>query len=165
MREEQYIKMIGWIRKHPKCEMCIKAVNLLSTIGVYWLFLFNIIFMELIINKNKVVYKSLIVAGISFVLVSLVRKMINADRPYTKYDFVPLIEKNKTGESMPSRHVFSAFVIGVTVTPINPIISVVCIICGVFIAITRVALGVHFIRDVIAGALIGIICGIIVLFI
>ena len=149
MREEQYIKMIGWIRKHPKCEMCIKAVNLLSTIGVYWLFLFNIIFMELIINKNKVVYKSLIIAGISFVL---------ADRPYTKYDFVPLIEKNKTGESMPSRHVFSAFVIGVTVIPINPIISVVCIICGVFIAITRVALGVHFIRDVIAGALIGIIC-------
>ena len=145
--------------------MCIKAVNLLSTIGVYWLFLFNIIFMELIMNKNKVVYKSLIVAGISFVLVSLVRKMINADRPYTKYDFVPLIEKNKTGESMPSRHVFSAFVIGVTVIPINPIISVVCIICGVFIAITRVALGVHFIRDVIAGALIGIICGIIVLFI
>ena len=62
-------------------------------------------------------------------------------------------------------HVFSAFVIGVTVIPINPIISVVCIICGVFIAITRVALGVHFIRDVIAGALIGIICGIIVLFI
>ena len=145
--------------------MCIKAVNLLSTIGVYWLFLFNIIFMELIMNKNKVVYKSLIVAGISFVLVSLVRKMINADRPYTKYDFVPLIEKNKTGESMPSRHVFSAFVIGVTVIPINPIISVVCIICGVFIAITRVALGVHFIRDVIAGALIGIICGTIVLFI
>ncbi|MFR4318888.1 MAG: phosphatase PAP2 family protein [Eubacterium sp.] len=145
--------------------MCIKAVNLLSTIGVYWLFLFNIIFMELIIKKNKVVYKSLIVAGISFVLVSLVRKMINADRPYTKYDFVPLIEKNKTGESMPSRHVFSAFVIGVTVIPINPIISVVCIICGVFIAITRVALGVHFIRDVIAGALIGIICGTIVLFI
>ena len=145
--------------------MCIKAVNLLSTIGVYWLFLFNIIFMELIMNKNKVVYKSLTIAGISFVLVSLVRKMINADRPYTKYDFVPLIEKNKTGESMPSRHVFSAFVIGVTVIPINPIISVVCIICGVFIAITRVALGVHFIRDVIAGALIGIICGIIVLFI
>ena len=165
MREEQYIKMIGWIRKHPKFEMCIKAVNLLSTIGVYWLFLFNIIFMELIMNKNKVVYKSLIVAGLSFVLVSLVRKMINADRPYTKYDFVPLIEKNKTGESMPSRHVFSAFVIGVTVIPINPIIFVVCIICGVFIAITRVALGVHFIRDVIAGALIGIICGIIVLFI
>ena len=123
------------------------------------------VFMELIMNKNKVVYKSLIIAGISFVLVSLVRKMINADRPYTKYDFVPLIEKNKTGESMPSRHVFSAFVIGVTVIPINPIISVVCIICGVFIAITRVALGVHFIRDVIAGALIGIICGIIVLFI
>lgn len=165
MREEQYIKMIGWIRSHPKFEMCIKAVNLLSTIGVYWLFLFNIIFMELIMNKNKVVYKSLIVAGLSFVLVSLVRKMINADRPYTKYDFVPLIEKNKTGESMPSRHVFSAFVIGVTMIPINPIISVVCIICGVFIAITRVALGVHFIRDVIAGALIGIICGIIVLFI
>lgn len=165
MREEQYIKMIGWIRKYPKCEMCIKAVNLLSTIGVYWLFLFNIIFMELIMNKNKVVYKSLIVAGISFVFVSLVRKMINADRPYTKYDFVPLIEKNKTGESMPSRHVFSAFVIGVTVIPINTIISVVCIICGVFIAITRVALGVHFIRDVIAGALIGIICGIIVLFV
>ena len=61
--------------------------------------------MELIINKNKVVYKSLVIAGIAFVLVSLVRKMINADRPYTKYDFVPLIEKNKTGESMPSRHV------------------------------------------------------------
>ena len=72
------------------------------------------------------------------------------------YDFKPIIEKNKKGESMPSRHVFSAFIIGMAFLYIG---EIPLGIIGLIIAIVRVISGVHFPKDVIVGALVGILCG------
>ena len=44
----------------------------------------------------------------AFVVGTALRAAINRPRPYTKYGFVPLFPKDKTGQSMPSRHCFSA---------------------------------------------------------
>ena len=94
-------------------------------------------------EKNKGLARFVAVTAISFILVSIVRRFINSERPYTMYDFKPIIEKNKKGESMPSRHVFSAFIIGMAFLYIG-VIS-----------------GVHFPKDVIVGALVGILCGVV----
>ena len=100
------------------------------------------------------------VTAISFILVSIVRRFINSERPYTMYDFKPIIEKNKKGESMPSRHVFSAFIIGMAFFYIGEIpLGIIVFVCGLIIAIVRVISGVHFPKDVIVGALVGILCG------
>ena len=47
----------------------------------------------------------------SFILVSVIRKCIDAKRPYEKYNIKPLFIKETKGESMPSRHVFSITII------------------------------------------------------
>ena len=63
---------------------------------------------------------------------------------------------------MPSRHVFSAFIIGMAFLCIGEIpLGIIVFVCGLIIAIVRVISGVHFPKDVIVGALVGILCGVV----
>lgn len=102
------------------------------------------------------------VPGISFILVSIFRKIFNAPRPYeVNPGLNPIIKKDSKGKSFPSRHIFSIFIISVTVYRIWPVIGILIGIAGVCLAYCRVKGGVHFLKDVIAGAIIGILLGII----
>ena len=106
-------------------------------------------------------------AALPYVLVSFLRRIINAPRPYELYDFYEVAPKAKKGRSFPSRHVFSAFVIAVFAYAISPWLSAALLILGTMLSAVRVLLGIHFIRDVAAGALIGIISailGLVILF-
>lgn len=102
----------------------------------------------------------LVFAAIPFVIVTLVRKFINAPRPYELYPFYKAPPKKKRGESFPSRHVFSAFIIATLALSVSIPLAVALFFIGTALAIARILLGMHFIRDVLAGALIGIISGI-----
>ena len=95
-----------------------------------------------------------------YILVSVMRKIIKAPRPYEIYDFYQAPPKNKVGQSFPSRHVFSAFVIAVLSYTASVWLSIALLVLGVCLAVSRVLLGIHFVRDVVAGALIGILSGI-----
>lgn len=107
--------------------------------------------------------KLALAAAIPFVIVSVLRALLNSKRPYEVYDFSKMTEKTvgiKRGSSFPSRHVFSAFVIGALIFPMSVGLSVAAILLGVLIALCRVLLGVHFIKDVVVGAAVGIISGV-----
>lgn len=105
--------------------------------------------------------KCIVVPATAFVVVSIFRKLIDSPRPYTKYDTTPLINKDKIGESFPSRHTLSAFLITMTGFYVYFPVGIVLTVMSLIIAITRVVSGVHFTKDVIAGAVIGILSGII----
>ena len=99
--------------------------------------------------------KLLAVTGAPFVLVSLMRRFINAPRPYELLEFYKRKPKGKEGKSFPSRHVFSVFIIATVLIPTDPLLSAALFAAGALLAFLRVALGIHFVRDVVAGALIG----------
>ena len=102
-------------------------------------------------------YRSILIPGVSFIIVSLFRKVISAPRPYEVYAFVPVLNKDTKGKSFPSRHVFSIFMVGITIMQTSMIISAIILVLAVVLAIIRVIGGVHFIKDVVAGAAIAII--------
>ena len=104
-------------------------------------------------------------AAVPFVLVTLLRHFIDAPRPYELYDFFEYIPKEKKGHSFPSRHVFSAFVIATLTIPASIPLAAAIYLLGISLSLSRVFLGLHFIRDVVAGALIGIISGVIAILI
>ncbi|MCI8957467.1 MAG: phosphatase PAP2 family protein [Eubacterium sp.] len=159
MTQETYIKITEKIRSTHYGERIIVFINRLLTDIVYIAFLALLVYLAL--HRDKDIIKIVIVTGISFVLVSIIRHFINAERPYTKYEFIPLVQKEKKGDSMPSRHVFSAFVIGMAFMYIHIVLGTIILFIGCFMAVIRVIVGVHFPRDVIAGAVIGILSGII----
>lgn len=102
--------------------------------------------------------------GFGFLLVTGLRQLINQPRPYEAWDIQPLLEKETKGQSMPSRHVFSATVIGTVLLSIHLWLGLVVLLAAVGLSILRVLGGVHYPKDVVAGFLLGIFLGLPVFF-
>ena len=101
----------------------------------------------------------------TLIVISIVRALINAKRPYEVYDYTPAVHKDTKGRSFPSRHTVSAFIIAMAFMYINPKIGMIMLVIAALIGVTRVLAGVHFIRDVISGAAIGVIIGVLGFFV
>lgn len=95
-----------------------------------------------------------------FVLLSVIRHWLNYPRPYEEAQIVPLVPRKGKGESLPSRHVFSATVIALCVMSVSRILGLILLALAIILAVLRVIAGVHYPRDVIAGFICGIACGI-----
>ncbi len=107
----------------------------------------------------------LLSAAIPFFFVGFIRAKINAPRPYELYDFYERKPKERAGRSYPSRHAYSVFVIATLSAYFSPWLAVSGFIFGISLCVCRVLLGIHFIRDVAAGALLGLVSGLLGIFI
>lgn len=108
--------------------------------------------------------ESLIVPAGVFLGITLLRIAIREERPYVQYGVAPVFEKDSKPDSMPSRHTASAFIIAMTMLQFNMWAGILYLFIAVMISVSRVCAGVHYVRDVIVGALIAILCGIVFLF-
>ena len=57
--------------------------------------------------------------------------------------------------SFPSGHTITAFAVAVSVGEFYPVVLGILLFCALAIAISRILLGMHFLSDVVAGAMIG----------
>lgn len=163
MKKKTYQKIMKRIDSFRFGKQVVEAADMVLT-DVAAGFYIYVLLMLYLFRRYTVLLPTVLVPAVSFVAVSLFRYFVNAKRPYEIYGFATLIPKNTVGKSFPSRHVFSIFVIGTTIFFINPNLGVAIWIMGVLLAVVRVISGVHFPRDVIAGAVIGIACGMLVKF-
>ena len=130
--------------RHPWTIPLLRAVNKFVVWVMYVAYIVILVWVE----KNDVLKAGpfLLIPGIGFILLSFIP--IN-----------PLIRRQKIGDSLPSRHVFSATVIAMCGFRLNLILGIILLALAVVSAITRVIGGVHFPRDVIIGFICGVICG------
>jgi len=116
----------------------------------------------LFLSFRESVYEGLAVffsLAIPFFIVSLVRAAFDAPRPYEIYDFYLERPKKREGKSFPSRHAYSAVSIAVLAYFYSVPVAVAVSAFALLLCVSRVLLGIHFIRDVVAGALIGAVSG------
>lgn len=99
------------------------------------------------------------VAAVGFAAVSVFRKHRNAPRPYECCAITPLIARDGVGCSFPSRHAFSAFAIAASWFAASVPVVVALLAAACLLAVCRVFGGVHFPRDVVAGAVVGLVTG------
>lgn len=99
------------------------------------------------------------VPAATLIFVTIVRKIINRTRPYEVYNCSPLFERDGQGESFPSRHTASAFIIAMSGFAVSPLIGAGLLMIATAIGLTRILSGVHFWTDVLAGAGISVIIG------
>ena len=142
------------------------ALKIISHVSVLVSVLAYAVGLAIAFSEGLEFFIRLAVAGaIPFILLSVLRRLINAPRPYELYPFYKEAPKGKRGMSFPSRHVFSAFTVSALVSVISPWLSVAAAVAGITLAVSRVLLGIHFMRDVTAGALVGAVSGLLGLFI
>lgn len=108
--------------------------------------------------------ESLIVPAGVFIGITIMRIIIKEERPYVRYEVAPVFAKDSKPDSMPSRHTASAFIIAMTMLRFNVWAGTLYLLIAVMISVSRVCAGVHYVRDVIVGAAIAILCGIVFLF-
>lgn len=94
--------------------------------------------------------------AVPFVLVSVVRALVKAPRPYELYDFYEKKPHRTVGKGFPSRHAFSAFAIAVAMLAFHATFAYALLLLAVVLCFCRYLLGIHFPRDLVAGALIGV---------
>ena len=100
-------------------------------------------------------WRVLAVPAAVYVLGTLLRAAINRPRPYEALNFTPLFPKDTKGQSMPSRHCFSAAaIVAAAFTGWVPLGVAACLLAAV-VAVTRVLTGVHYPSDVLAGLAFG----------
>lgn len=157
MNRERYLKTMEWLKAHEKLTKILIFTEKLCEILIYTVYPTFLIYLAA--TKNDYLLRSVLTCGIPFVLVSILRKGLNAKRPYEVYGIPAAMKKDKKGSSMPSRHIFSAAIISVSLYFIFPIFAYLCGLLALIMAVFRVLLGVHFIRDVLVGAIIGIVFG------
>ncbi|MGN0571043.1 MAG: phosphatase PAP2 family protein [Candidatus Fimenecus sp.] len=163
MTREQYAKWSRPFRKNKRLRQGLVYTDLLLTGLVY--LSYPVLLCVLFFTKDVRLWRCFFVPFISFLAVSGLRKLIDAERPYEKWQFHPIIRKEKHGESLPSRHVFSVFVIAFAFYYTFVPVGIMLTVCGVILAVVRVLGGVHFPRDVLVGAAIGIFAGVLGFFI
>ncbi len=160
MTKETYAKITGAMRRNAKLT---KLLNILNKVLTYLIFAaYPAMLVYLLIKDRERLTVAVAVPAVSFVLLSVFRRVIDLPRPYEVFEMPPVIPKNTKGKSFPSRHVFCVAIIGVTALyafPELPVIGIIILVIAVLMAVLRVFSGVHFPRDVIAGFLCGVIMG------
>ena len=147
-------KILRAVNKRPALCRGLRLVSHFA--GIFAFILFAFVFMLAVISSPLSAVKLCAIIGLSYVAVSLARRFINAPRPYEVYDFYESPPKDKKGVSFPSRHTFLVFAIATVCMPASAVPAIILLVLGVLLAVSRVLIGIHFIRDVVTGAMLGI---------
>lgn len=149
MKKETYRKMTQPFRDNPKRAGVLHTVNKILTAIVFASY--PCLLAVLFFRKDGRVLEAAGVPLAGFIVVSVIRILVNRPRPYEKFQIPPVIPKDTMGHSWPSRHVFSAAVIAFTFFPFSVEAGTVLLIAAAALAVIRVLSGVHYISDVLAG--------------
>ena len=159
MKENGYEQLLARVYSSKELMIALRAVNIVALVYAVLLFTFNLFY--LFFFSRILLVKYVVICFVPFLLVSIARRIINRKRPYEIYGFCDKPPKSKSGLSFPSRHATSVFVIATVALFLNWYRALPLLVLGVLMCLARVLLGIHFISDVLAGAVIGVISALI----
>ena len=157
--QEWYDHIAGKIKNNPLFLRLLRAFNRFMTVVMPIVYLTLLATTYLQEGLGKQVWIYLFVPASGFVILTLLRKKINAPRPYEVWGIVPLLDRDSPGQSMPSRHVFSATIISMACLHASLSVGVILLVLSALLGLVRVLGGVHFPKDVVVGYICGLVWG------
>ena len=159
--QEWYDHIAGKIENKSFLLSLLKSFNRFMTVVMPIVYLTLLATTYLQEGLGKQIWMYVFVPASGFVILSLLRKKINAPRPYEVWEIVPLLDRDSPGQSIPSRHVFSATIISMACLHASLIVGSILLILSVFLGLVRVLGGVHFPKDVVVGYICALVWGVI----
>jgi len=159
--QEWYGYMAANIKNNPFLLSLLRSFNRFMTVvmPIVYLILLATAYLQEGFGKQVLMYVFIPVSG--FVILSFLRKKINAPRPYEVWEIVPLLDRDSSGKSMPSRHVFSATIISMACLHASLSVGVILLVLSALLGLVRVSGGVHYPKDVVVGYICGLVWGVI----
>ena len=159
--QEWYDHIAGKIENRTIFLRLLRAFNRFMTIvmPMIYLTLLATTYLQQGLGKQVGIY--LFIPASGFVILSFLRKKINTPRPYEEWDIKPLLDRDSPGQSMPSRHVFSATIISMACLHASLSVGVILLVLSALLGLVRVLGGVHFPKDVVVGYICGLVWGVI----
>ena len=102
--QEWYQNISSRLTSHPTLLFLLRSFNRLMTVAMPLVYLTLLVTTYLQLGLGQQVGVYLLIPASGFVILSLFRKKINHPRPYETWGISPLLEKDSSGQSMPSRH-------------------------------------------------------------
>ena len=158
--QEWYDHIAGNIENKPFLLSLLRTFNRFMTVvmPMIYLTLLAVTYLQQGLGKQVGIY--LFIPASGFVILSFLRKKINAPRPYEVWEIVPLLDRDSPGQSMPSRHVFSATIISMACLHASLTMGMICLTLSAFLGLVRVLGGVHYPKDVVVGYICGLVWGV-----
>ena len=158
--QEWYNHIAGKIKNNPLFLSLLRTFNRFMTVvmPIVYLTLLATIYLQQGLGKQVGIY--LFIPASGFVILSLLRKKINAPRPYEVWEIVPLLDRDSPGQSMPSRHVFSATIISMACLHASLSVGVILLVLSALLGIVRVLGEVHYPKDVVVGYICALVWGV-----
>ena len=158
--QEWYDYIAANIENRPFLLSLLRTFNRFMTVvmPMIYLTLLATTYLQQGLGKQVGIY--LFIPASGFVILSFLRKKINAPRPYEVWEIVPLLDRDSPGQSMPSRHVFSATIISMACLHASLTMGMICLTLSAFLGLVRVLGGVHFPKDVVVGYICGLVWGV-----
>ena len=159
--QEWYDHIAGNIENKPFLLSLLRTFNRFMTVvmPMIYLTLLATTYLQQGLGKQVLIYVFIPASG--FVILSLLRKKINTPRPYEEWGIKPLLDRDSPGQSMPSRHVFSATIISMACFHASLSVGVILLVLSAFLGLVRVLGGVHYPKDVVVGYMCALVWGVI----
>ena len=158
------IALLNWLNHHliPHSVPVLQIISYTTTyISI------AIVFMVLIISivkRSKSIYKQFFILASVLILVLIIsqgmKTFIYRERPFITYPFIDKLSEGG-GSSFPSGHALEAFAVAAALSLLfsKKKIAIPVYLWAMIVAYSRMALGVHYPSDILAGAIIGTFIG------
>ncbi len=136
-----------------------------TRLGDGWLWLATAVLLAASGHRGlRVLSAGAVAAGVANTLLVCVKARVRRTRPCERartrhFEVGPLAWFPSDRFSFPSGHALNAFAIGTVIALAFPFVAVPVLVLAASVAASRVVLGLHWLSDVLAGALVGLLIG------
>ncbi|WP_294406387.1 phosphatase PAP2 family protein [uncultured Clostridium sp.] len=152
-------KFINSHFQHKKLDPLMKFFTYLGNLGLLWIGI-SILFM-LKHESRKTGFVLICSLLLTTILgEGIIKHIVKRKRPFIKMNICDqLIIGTPSTYSFPSGHTASSFAAAAVFLAIDSSISMIIVLIATLIGLSRIYLKVHYVSDVICGALLGLLCG------
>lgn len=147
-----------FMQNHVRCfllDIAMKALSLCGDYGAIWILLAIVLFF-LPETRIGAIFLLLSIAITALVAHEFLKEWIMRPRPYITYPDIQILVAPLYSTSFPSGHAASSFAAATALTIVFQQKGKYAFIVAGLIAISRVYVGVHYVSDILVGALLGV---------